>query len=177
MASGRHSQQISNKFSTTNHTSVASLPQCRMSTLLQRLATLFQHPQHIARVWTLSTRATWCDNKLLRVDLRAPVASTHNSCECDSQQLWVCCGRPASWHEAVVAGAPQHIAYVCCETASYNTLWVMNYCSVWILVKSRQMDRNWCIRTHHAICTGGLKKDWMSTFFLAGNNYGLLSTA
>ncbi len=43
------------------------------------------------------------------------------------------------------------------QTASYNTFWDMNYCSVWILVKSRRTDRKRCIRAHHAICTGGLK--------------------
>ncbi len=56
VASGRHSQQIGNKFPTTNCRSVASL----LSTLLRRLATLSQHPQHVVRVGTSSTLATCC---------------------------------------------------------------------------------------------------------------------
>ena len=90
VALGQHSQQIGNKFPTTNHTSVASLPKHRPERLVVEIRN------------TLTTSATCCESldrfnsgnmlwqqNLLPVDLSAPVASTHSSCECVAEGLQV----------------------------------------------------------------------------------------
>ncbi len=91
MALGQHSQQIGNKFPTTN---------CRS------VATLSQHLQHVVRVGTSSTLATCCGNTTccqstwahllrvlttvvsvaegLRVDMRLLLPVLH-------YMLWICC--------------------------------------------------------------------------------------
>ncbi len=90
VALGRHSHQIGNKFPTTNCRSVASFSQHRPERLVVKTRN------------TLATSATCCgswdkfnsgnmlwQHNLLPVDLSAPVANTHYSCESVAEELRV----------------------------------------------------------------------------------------
>ncbi len=69
------------------HTPVAShATYVDLIALLRRVTTFSQHPQHVG---THSTLAAFSGNKLLLVDLSAPVASPQNSCESIAEELRV----------------------------------------------------------------------------------------
>ncbi len=90
VALGRHSQQIGNKFPTTNWRSVASLLQHRPERLVVEIRNTLTMSATCCESWdTFNSGNRLWQHNLVPVDLSAPVASTHYSCESVAEGLRV----------------------------------------------------------------------------------------